>query len=76
LRTGAREAHLRLVMADFRLSARQRRALDALCRRIAPSAYDGEAGARLDLAAAVEERLAAAAAGGKLWSAAEEPSSA
>jgi choline dehydrogenase-like flavoprotein len=46
-------------MADFRLSAARRRALDALCRRIAPSAYDGAATERVDLAAAVEERLAA-----------------
>ncbi|GLC25979.1 GMC family oxidoreductase N-terminal domain-containing protein [Roseisolibacter agri] len=46
-------------MTAFALSAGQRRALDALCRRIAPSAYDGDADARVDLAAAVEERLAA-----------------
>jgi choline dehydrogenase-like flavoprotein len=45
-------------MADFRLSAARRRALDALCRRIAPTAYDGDAAERIDLAAAVEERLA------------------
>ncbi|MGZ8455281.1 MAG: GMC family oxidoreductase N-terminal domain-containing protein [Gemmatirosa sp.] len=45
-------------MPDFRLSAARRRALDALCRRIAPSAYDGDAAERADLATAVEERLA------------------
>lgn len=46
-------------MPDFRLSAGQRRALDALCRRIAPAAYDETADGAVDLAAAVEERLAA-----------------
>jgi hypothetical protein len=45
-------------MSDVRLSAARRRALDALCRRIAPSAFDGDAAERADLAAAVEERLA------------------
>ena len=41
----------------FELSIAGRRSLDALCRTIVPSAYDGDLGADFDLAAAVERRL-------------------
>ena len=44
-------------MAGFRLLDSQRRALDALCRRIVPAAYS-DAGARVDVAESVERRLA------------------
>jgi choline dehydrogenase-like flavoprotein len=48
------------VIPDFALTAAQRRALDALCRRIVPAAYPGAAhdAVPLDLAGAVETRLA------------------
>lgn len=44
-------------MAGFRLLDSQRRALEALCRRIIPAAYEGDA-PRIDVASAVERRLA------------------
>ncbi|MDF1504863.1 gluconate 2-dehydrogenase subunit 3 family protein, partial [Roseisolibacter sp. H3M3-2] len=48
-------------MPEFRLSAGQRRALDALCRRIVPAAHETDAAddGRAGLAAAAEARLAA-----------------
>ena len=45
-------------MAGFRLLDPQRRTLDALCRRIVPAAYTPADGAPMDVAAAVERRLA------------------